>query len=618
MFVKEDLTRPNSEAKSTLLTTHSGKSRSTVVTQQQLVELYKKFSPACGGKREDYFGVAYLANSFNIAPEKVISHVAFGGTEFGVDAYYYDRSQMTFHIFAFRWAEDHLSLKDPLEKLGTRGIEKIFLDVTKQPDEPPMMTFLKTELFENWKSILKVVISFVFNGDPVNAEQSRVLSFLRETVEDKRGVVEDYFNRIDQPDSQHALLFQYVSNKRSLGHSSSSRQSIEYTLELGESLKVSKGMVNQMVVALVPLDSLHQMYVDLGERFFEKNIRSGLDDGSMTNEHIKRSLKRIIAGEEPSENFTLYHNGITLTAQQLESDGPIIRLVEPRILNGAQTVKILKQFIDENSTNGPNLSAVKSIANIRVLARIIKSDDNQFLKKVTINNNRQNPIMPWNLRANDLVQVGFEELFAKLGIYYERRENAYKNIADEDLELAGVEKGVIEIRKFAQSLLAMQGQVDRISEIKELFENEAWYSDTFKERYLDIDPRKFVLLYKVQFRLPSVIREIRNIGSEKYGYVSKARNLIWCLSMQGLMNDVKFAKFVEQYGNSTGIEAAITDILKTMAKLRLRFILGDTLDAKKYQTSIRDGKVSVLKTKALFNDCMTAAKARFGWEKMYL
>jgi hypothetical protein len=393
---------------------------------------------------------------------------------------------------------------------------------------------------------------------------------------------------------------------------------MEYTLDLGESLKVSKDQKNEMMVALVALDSLHQMYTDLGERFFEKNIRSGLDDGSMTNEHIKKSINQVISGREPAENFTLYHNGITLTAQQLDADGAKMRLVEPRILNGAQTIKIVKQFVDEKSKKGAPRSILASLSNIRVMARIIKSDDNDFLKRVTISNNRQNPIMPWNLRANDLIQIGFEEQFAKLGIYYERRENAYKSLADEDLETVGVEKGVIEIKKFAQTLLAMQGQIDRISEIKEVFENEAWYSDTFKDRYLEIDPRKFVLLYKVQFRLPSMIRQIRNLGSERYSYVTKARNLLWCLSMQGLMNDTKFMKYVEQYGNSTGIEAAITDILKTIAKSRLRYILSDALDAKKYRDSISEGKVSVLKTKTIFNDCMEVAKTRFGWEKLYL
>ena len=634
MIVK-DLNQSPSKGKSTLISTSSpppnsgGKGKS--VSLEQINELYSAYSPRCGGRKEDYFGVAYISNRFGVSPEQIMSNVAFGGTEYGVDAYYFDKQNATFYIFTFRWSEDHMSFKDPLDKLGKKGIDKIFIDLTKSPDDPPMITFLKTDLFQNWRTIDKVVINFVFNGDPVNAEQSKVLSFLRETVEDKRGIIEGYFCKVDQPDSLFDVIFQYVSTQRSFGHTTSSRDSMEYAIALGPTLNIS-GDQNEMMVALVPLDSLHQMYKDLGERFFEKNIRSGLDDGSMTNDHIKGSLDRIISGEEAAENFTLYHNGITLTAQRLESDGVQLRMVEPRVLNGAQTIKILKQFVDQhektrnkrkskakakkNITSTPSIQ--EHLSKVKVLARVIKSNDHDFLKRVTINNNRQNPIMPWNLRANDLVQVGFEELFAKLGIYYERRENAYKNLTDEDLDAEGVEKGVIEIRKFAQTLLAMQCQIDRISETREVFENEIWYTDTFKERYLEVDPRKFVLLYKVQFRLPSVIREIKNAGS-RYGYVSsKARNLLWCLSLQGLLNDPKFARYVENYGNSTGIEAGITDILKTMAVTKIRNILNDTFEEKKFQNNIAEGKVSFLGSKTALNSCMETAKARLGWEKMYL
>jgi hypothetical protein len=361
------------------------------------------------------------------------------------------------------------------------------------------------------------------------------------------------------------------------------------------------------------------MYSDLGERFFEKNIRSGLDEGGMTNDHIKASLRRISLGEEPFENFTLYHNGITLTAQRLESDGNRLRMVEPRVLNGAQTVKTLKQFVEEQGGTETALSLQRTMSGTKVMTRMIKSNDNDFLKRVTINNNRQNPIMPWNLRANDLIQVGFEESFAKLGIYYERRENAYKNLTDDDLDFVGVEKGVIEIRKFAQTLLAMQGQIDRIFEMKEVFENETWYSDTFKERYLDVDPRKFVLLYKIQFRLPTVIREIKNAGNDKYGYTSKAKNLLWCLSISGLLNDSNFNRYVERYGNSVGIEVGISEFLKTLTKSKLRVILNETFEKKKkYRSNIEEGKLSFLSSKALLKDCMETAKARFGWEKIYL
>jgi hypothetical protein len=593
---------------------------SKIVSIEEINEAFSNLSSTMGGSKDNYFGLMYIAKHFGISPEKAAAFVSFGGNSYGIDAYYLDLPAKTLYLLAFRWSTDHMSLKDPLEKLGSEGMHKIFFNPMRSQDDSPMIVSLKTTLHQNWKSIDKVYVNFVFNGDPVDAEQSRVLSFLRESVEDKRSFVDSYLSRVNDTESLHELIFQYVSNEKSLGHVASSRESTQYDVEYDNSLTVSHHD-NELRVVFVKLETLYRMYDDLGERFFEKNIRSGLDDGNMTNVQIKKSLKNLVDGIEPPEYFTLYHNGITLTAQNLQTLEGVIRMVEPRVLNGAQTIKILKQFVDESSSaaNPEKIAQLhERLDQTKVMARVIKSHEDAFLKKVTINNNRQNPIMPWNLRANDLVQIGFEEMFNKLGIYYERRENAYKNLTDEDLEASGTEKGLVEIRKFAQTLLAMQGQIDRMSELKEIFENETWYADTFRDRYLQIDPRLHVLLYKIQFRLPSLIREIRSVGNEKYAYVGRAKNLLWCLAIQGILNDPKFDKYVEYYGNTTSPEAGITEILKNMATTKLRFILADTFENKKYQANIAEAKFTFLRTRATLGDCLDTAASRFNWERKYL
>ncbi len=639
---------------------------SKFVSQGEIDESFKSLSSSLGGKKDNYFGVLYLSKKFNIAPDDAASFVAVEGTtDAGIDAYYHDKDKKMLYMYVFRWSEDHTQFREPLEKLGKNGISKIFFDPTKAENDHPLIVSLKTCLYENWKSIDRVVIDFVFNGDPVDAEQSKVLSFLRETVEDKRSFIESYLSRIGESPGVHDLIFHYVSNVNALGNITSSRQTAEYVINFDGSLAIPPAQANesevrsgnQMTVTFLSLADLHRMYSDLGERFFEKNLRSGLDEGEMTNVHIKSSLRTIVEGNEDPKNFTLYHNGITLTAQILEVNGPSsVRMVEPRILNGAQTVKIIKQFVGEEAhrqrrsaqkgkkrqsaskqTSGKEGATIndnsrllatateapstlqRMLEETKVMARIIQSKDDAFLQRVTINNNRQNPIMPWNLRANDIIQISFEEIFAKHGIYYERRENAYRNIMEEDVEGSlDAEKGVVETRKLGQTLLAAQGQVDRISEMKEVFENESWYKDVFKNQYLAVDPKELVLLYKVQFRLQSAIREIRSQGADKYGYAPKAKNLIWCLTLQGLMNDSRFEKLSETYGNSTGVEAGFTELLKKLASSKIRFILSDAFDTKKYRDQMAEGKFSFLKSKSTFADCMKIAHSRFGWEKKSL
>jgi hypothetical protein len=335
----------------------------------------------------------------------------------------------------------------------------------------------------------------------------------------------------------------------------------------------------------------------------------------MTSCEIRNSLRKILAGDEPAEHFTFYHNGVALTAQALEFGPQSISLAEPRLLNGVQTAKTIKKFVDRNK--GKRSKVLKSLRNVNVVARIVRSKDEEFLKRVTISNNRQNPIMPWNLRANDLIQLHLEErLRDELHVFYERRENSLRNLSDDDLqEMDIAAKRSIQIRKLAQTLLALHGEVERISKLKEVFESEKWYSDTFRTKYLSIDPRKLVLLYKVHYRIAAIVKEIQYLQHDRYSYVGKLRNLLWCLAIQGILNDDDLSSHVEKYGNSLVTEANFNFLLKNIASMKLRLILGDAFGNRKYQTYLDDAKYSFLKTKAAYNDCMDTAKRKFGWEK---
>jgi hypothetical protein len=210
-----------------------------------------------------------------------------------------------------------------------------------------------------------------------------------------------------------------------------------------------------------------------------------------------------------------------------------------------------------------------------------------------------------------------EERFRdELRIFYERRENSLRNLSDEELQDLNIAaKRSIQIRKLAQTLLALHGEVDRISKLKEVFESEKWYSDTFRQRYLLSDPRKLVLLYKVHYRIPAIIKEIQYLQYTKYSYLGKIRNLLWCLAIQGILNDDEFQRHVENYGESLTTEANFNFLLKAIASTKLRLILGDVFSDRKYQEYLDGGKYSFLKTKAAYNDCMEVARRKFGWEK---
>ncbi len=586
----------------------SNMSTTVLIRNQEINEAYSGFSRKYSGRKEDYFALLYLMKKFNLTLEEAASQVCFGGNECAIDAFYHDKTTRNLYLFQFRWSEDHLQFKESFERFILVGIDRIFGHTLWRETQNQLLIKLISCISENQSVIDRVLIHFVYNGDPIRAEQSKVLDLLRENLESKKYIIDGYFGR------QVDMIFQVVSNQKSLGHPFLRKQSAVYPVAFDHSLKVAS-KENELIVTLISLENLYSMYSELGEKFFEKNIRCGLNDGRMTSHEIKRSLKRILAGEEPIEHFTFYHNGVALTAQELEFDSRSIRMTEPRLLNGVQTVKTIKRFVDRNKKQGIKLR--KFLRNVNVMARIVRSRDEEFLKRVTINNNRQNPIMPWNLRANDLIQLQLEERFRdELHIFYERRENSLRNLSDVELDDMNIStKKSIQIRKLAQTLLALHGEVDRISKMKELFESERWYNDTFRTKYLSTDLRKLVLLYKIHYRIPAVVKEIQYLQYEKYSYVGKIRNLVWCLAIAGILNDEKFRDYVEAYGSSLVIEANFNFLLKTIASMKLRLILRDTFEDRKYQGYLDEGRYSFLKTKAAYSDCMQVARTKFGWEK---
>ena len=115
---------------------------------------------------------------------------------------------------------------------------------------------------------------------------------------------------------------------------------------------------------------------------------------------------------------------------------------------------------------------------VRAGGRVLSSDsctqideEPDFVTTVTINNNRQNPVDPWNLHANDMIQLEIQDKFRDdLGVFYERQERAFANLSDEELEEQGITQyKAIELTRLARTLLASDGDIDKLTHFREVF-----------------------------------------------------------------------------------------------------------------------------------------------------
>jgi hypothetical protein len=312
---------------------------------------------------------------------------------------------------------------------------------------------------------------------------------------------------------------------------------------------------------------------------------------------------------------------VTLAAEQVTfHDGHALFKV-PRLLNGAQTITSVAKFLADNEGHPSLLGNVQALEAIKVLAKVVVDDPfSDFVTNITICNNRQNPVKPWNLRANDKIQCDLHDKLKEARVFYERQDNAFRNYSFEDLEEMEVEASrPMRIRPLAQTFLALQGEIAKMSQLPEVFENQKWYDETFRESFLQCDARKIVLAYKVQLVLKDPLQRLVERSSQKIGKaIGRARNLVWALLIQGLLNDPKLPDLLEEWGSSLKKETTFREHLKALASSKVLPIMRDILATEQNKARMDEERYDFLRTKEVFNQCKSVSANKFGWVKKTL
>ncbi len=149
--------------------------------------------------------------------------------------------------------------------------------------------------------------------------------------------------------------------------------------------------------------------------------------------------------------------------------------------------------------------------------------------------------------------------------------------------------------------------------MRDVFENEKFYAQVFNDQRLKADACQIMLCYKVQFRLRRMIREIVEKGVNKYAYMARARNLLWALLCQGMLNDEWLPDFAERFGRSLIMEADFTDWLGRISSTRVRFLISEAVSKDPYAAMMAEERYDFLRTKAVFDRCMEIAYKKWKW-----
>jgi hypothetical protein len=585
------------------------------ITDELIDRVHQELRNTCGDVRNDYFGLLYLEQEFELPRKEAIDNVAFGGNDYGIDGYYFDRDRRNLYLLQFKWSPNPAQFRASFDRLISDGVKAIFGSEKQDSKKNDILLELDKCLVENFAIIDRVFFLFVFNGDPAAAERSKVLEKLSEDLENKKYLLDKYFTR----EIEISVQFR-TSKAKKTGQTGHVRKSRTYDLQVSQMIE-TKGPDGQiMAVGAVRLVDIDQMYSDMQQRFFERNIRSALVDSESVNKAITRAFRDIVINESvDSSLFQFNHNGITLTAIHVTREGAMVHVTEPRLLNGAQTVSTLRRFMADNKDNKKYQQNTGKLNEIKVICKLITNAKEDFVTNVTINNNRQNPVEPWNLHANDRIQLELEDHFRDKHIFYERQENAFQQLSDEEFGDSGItEKKPIELVQLAKTFLVSDGEIDKLSDLRRVFENEKQYESVFNRNRLNADYRHVVLCYKIPFRINRIIRDIYEKGTNKYEYIFKARNLLWALTFQGIANSPDLEFYSDLYGTDMSAPAGFTQWISGIATTKCRPIIAQLTKRTEYSEKIEQEKYGFLRANATYKECMEIAHQKFGWSQRKL
>ncbi|TWR96443.1 AIPR family protein [Pseudomonas extremaustralis] len=207
---------------------------------------------------------------------------------------------------------------------------------------------------------------------------------------------------------------------------------------------------------------------------------SGIDDGTLFSQNVRHSLGNTKVNKElrvsvldksEHENFTLYHNGVTILCKDAKFNGEAIEITDYVVVNGAQSISTFRKSREHLSKD------------LRVLAKIIKLEDSVLSKKITINSNNQNAIKPRDLKSNNEIQVRLLEEFKRV----EGGEYAFEIKRGQDIKPG---KKVITNEEAGRLLLAF-----------DLLEPESCHQvyKLFDDKYNDIFARPAVTAHRILF-----------------------------------------------------------------------------------------------------------------------
>jgi hypothetical protein len=162
--------------------------------------------------------------------------------------------------------------------------------------------------------------------------------------------------------------------------------------------------------------TLANLFFTYRTRLFQRNVRYFLAARAKSiNFYIQQTASDVAKGKE----FWYYNNGVTVVCEKFDvaPNEQVVSLERMQIINGAQTTYSLFEVYQKKTLRD----------DVRVLLKVIESEEPEFIDNVTLYTNSQNPVNLRDLCSRDIVQTRIQTaLLGPYKCFYERKRGEFQ------------------------------------------------------------------------------------------------------------------------------------------------------------------------------------------------
>lgn len=249
-------------------------------------------------------------------------------------------------------------------------------------------------------------------------------------------------------------------------------------------------------VLLAKLKDYYEFITDGGQimdALFEFNVRDYQSSASV-NKEIAATLK----GTQDEADFWWLNNGVTILAEEAQSQDNKLTIKNPLVVNGLQTSHEIHRFFSGGGTDAKERS---------VQVRVLEINDEARRDRVIKATNSQTGIKSASLRATEPFQRKIEDYLVQLGMFYDRRKDYWRNKGKPADKIIGIER-------LAQSVIAigLERPHDARARPTTIMKDDAEYQAIFSD---NTDLRIYEVCAGLYFAVDAYFRKERaNINSE--------------------------------------------------------------------------------------------------------